>query len=275
MPGSIFPRPAKTIPCARGHPIYEPAAGDPLVQAVEAAVRSGIVVVVSAGNYGTDPATGLVGYAGITSPGNSPSAITVGALDTRGTVTRADDVVPSYSSRGPTWYDGFAKPDVVAPGHHIASDAALRGTLYNNHSKLRVMAREEWSYYRLSGTSMAAAVTTGIVAQVLEASRNTNNCKSWPLEERQKNRVGCTIGPNAVKAALQYTALPMADAGGSVTNALTYGAGGLNGEGAIEFAKTMDTRKSTGEYWLHSPAAGVTAMAERHGRGAKPSCGGT
>ena len=35
-----------------GHPIYEPAATDPLVQAVEAAVRAGIVVVVSAGNYG-------------------------------------------------------------------------------------------------------------------------------------------------------------------------------------------------------------------------------
>ena len=243
-----------------GHPVYEPAATDPLVQAVEAAVRSGIVVVVSAGNYGTDPATGAVGYAGITSPGNSPSAITVGALDTRGTVTRADDVVASYSSRGPTWHDGFAKPDVIAPGHRIASNAALAGTLYSNHPELRVEAREAWNYYRLSGTSMAAAVTTGIVAQVLEANRNTNNCKSWPLEERQKNRVGCTISPNAVKAALQYTALPMGDLNAITTNALTYGAGGLNGEGAIEFAKTIDTRATTGEYWLRSPAAGVTTI---------------
>ena len=60
-----------------GHPIYEPAANDPLVLAVESAVRAGIVVVVSAGNFGQDP-NGVVGYAGISSPGNAPSAITVG-----------------------------------------------------------------------------------------------------------------------------------------------------------------------------------------------------
>jgi len=44
-----------------GHPIYESAATDPLVQAVEAAVHAGIVVVVSAGNYGVNPATGQPG----------------------------------------------------------------------------------------------------------------------------------------------------------------------------------------------------------------------
>ena len=38
-----------------GHPIYESAASDPLVQAVEAAVRAGLVVVTAAGNYGTNP----------------------------------------------------------------------------------------------------------------------------------------------------------------------------------------------------------------------------
>jgi len=59
-----------------GHPIYESAATDPLVLAVEAAVRRGIVVVVSAGNHGTNATTGEVGYGGITSPGNAPSAIT-------------------------------------------------------------------------------------------------------------------------------------------------------------------------------------------------------
>src|SRR5262249_6616344 len=62
-----------------GHPVYEPAATDPLVQAVEQAVRAGIVVVISAGNNGGDPVTHEVGYAGITSPANAPSAITVGA----------------------------------------------------------------------------------------------------------------------------------------------------------------------------------------------------
>ena len=59
-----------------GHPIYEPAASDPLVRAVEAAARAGIAVVVSAGNYGTNEVTGLPGYAGVTSPANAASAIT-------------------------------------------------------------------------------------------------------------------------------------------------------------------------------------------------------
>ena len=52
---------------------------------------------------GLNPQTGQVGYAGITSPANAPSAITVGALDTKNTVTRSDDVVAPFSSRGPTW----------------------------------------------------------------------------------------------------------------------------------------------------------------------------
>ena len=95
-----------------GHPVTAPAKFDPLVQAVENAVRQGIVVVVAAGNDGG-------GYAGVNSPGNSPSAITVGAADGKTTVTRADDYVPSFSSRGPTWYDGLAKPDVIAPGVNL------------------------------------------------------------------------------------------------------------------------------------------------------------
>ena len=74
--------------------------------------------------------TGQVGYAGISSPGNAPSAITVGAVRTQDTTTRTDDLVADYSSRGPTWYDGFAKPDVVAPGHRLVAAAATTQTLY-------------------------------------------------------------------------------------------------------------------------------------------------
>ena len=67
-----------------GHPIFEPAATDPLVQAIEKASRAGLVIVAAAGNFGLNPTTGQPGYAGITSPGNAPSAITVGALQTQG-----------------------------------------------------------------------------------------------------------------------------------------------------------------------------------------------
>ena len=119
-----------------GHAIYEPAATDPLVQAVEAASQAGLVVVVSAGNYGTNTTTGLVGYAGITSPGNAPSAITVGAASAHDTIARGDDRIANYSSRGPTWYDGLAKPDVVATGSQLASNAAKSGMLYATYPAL-------------------------------------------------------------------------------------------------------------------------------------------
>src|SRR5438874_7257789 len=176
-----------------GHPIYEPAASDPLVQAVERASRAGVIVVAAAGNYGKNPTTGEVGYAGITSPGNAPSAITAGALRIEDTVLRSDDAIPDYRSRGPTWYDGFAKPDFVAPGHNIIAVAAKQGTLYKTYPQLKA---DNSNYMRLSGTSMATAVTTGVIALMLEANRYYI---SYPYHP--------SLTPNAVKAMLQYSAV--------------------------------------------------------------------
>ena len=73
---------------------------DPICQAVERAYRAGIVVVASAGNYGRT-ADGRSIYGGVTTPGISPFAITVGALNTKATPWRSDDEVASYSSKGP------------------------------------------------------------------------------------------------------------------------------------------------------------------------------
>src|SRR6185436_9368325 len=125
------------------------------------------VVAVSAGNYGTNSTTGLVGYAGITSPGNAPAAITVGAASAQDTSARGDDRIATYSSRGPTWYDGLAKPDVVATGSHLVSNAAKNGTLYASYPALVVGA----DYIKLSGTSMATGVVSGLVALMFEANR--------------------------------------------------------------------------------------------------------
>ena len=143
-----------------GHPIYEHAATDPLVQAVEHAARSGLTVVVAAGNFGANPKTGEAGYTGIVSPANAPSALTVGAVNTFETVSRDDDRVAPYSSRGPSWYDGFAKPDVVAPGHNLLSVAAQGSTL----RRVQELRGNKGNYMRLSGTSMAAGVASGVAA---------------------------------------------------------------------------------------------------------------
>ena len=169
-----------------GHPIYEPAATDPLVQAVEAVVRAGIVVVASAGNFGTNAETDEVGYAGISSPGNAPSAITVGALKTFDTTRRTDDLIADYSSRGPTLIDGAAKPDLVAPGHRLVAAAMTSQTLYTAHPELRVTLAKR-RYLKLSGTSMSAAVVTGSVALMLEEAKSD----TVPCRRRTRSRRCC------------------------------------------------------------------------------------
>src|SRR5581483_269740 len=121
------------ITMSLGHPIYEPASRDPLVSAVQNAAAQGLIVVVSAGNFGGDPVTHETGYAGITSPGNAPNAITVGATETYQTNSRNDDEVAWFSSRGPTWFDAYQKPDVVAPGSHLISNISTNSTIYRDY----------------------------------------------------------------------------------------------------------------------------------------------
>ena len=226
-----------------GHPILEPAATDPLVQAVEAAVRAGIVVVAAAGNVGVSAATGEPGYAGILSPGNAPSAITVGSAQTFATVNRSDDRVANYSSRGPTWYDAGAKPDLVAPGHGLVATAAKSSTLYLNNPSLQV----DGEYLRLNGTSMATAVVSGTVALILEANRT-----AFPS--------GAGLTPNAVKAILQFTALPARDDQGVPYDVLTQGTGSVNAAGAIQVAARINTGLPVSSWWLTTNVDPWTAI---------------
>jgi serine protease AprX len=231
-----------------GHPIYESATTDPLVQAVERASRAGLIVVIAAGNMGVSEATGLPGYAGITSPGNAPSAITVGAVTTSGTASRHDDRIPAYSSAGPTWYDAFAKPDILAPGHRVISVAAKRGTLYKTQPQLRAV---DTDYMRLSGTSMATAVTSGVVALMIDAHRDQS--------EGDANAPPLT--PNLVKAMLQYSAIPVHDHAGGAYDPLRAGAGSINAAGAIALSRAVDTTARPGGYWLNPQPAPWTMIA--------------
>jgi serine protease AprX len=159
----------RAINLSLGHAVTEPAAIDPLCQAVERAAKAGVIVVASAGNYGVT-STGAPVLGGISSPGNSPYAITVGAIDTKGTVDRSDDEVAAYSSRGPTRFDFAVKPDVVAPGTRIVSLEAQNSYLATHYPQWHVAGSGKNAYFRLSGTSMSTPVVTGGVALLLDAN---------------------------------------------------------------------------------------------------------
>ena len=106
---------------------------DPLDAAVEAAWYKGIFVVAAAGNRG--PGDDSVSHA----PGNDPYVVTVGAVDDQGTKEIADDTPTSWSSRGTT-QDGFAKPDIYAPGANIVSNLAPKSKYADAVRRLRQRA---------------------------------------------------------------------------------------------------------------------------------------
>lgn len=191
-----------------GRPVTASYEKDALCQAVEQAWKAGIVVVVAAGNQGRNNSAGTQGYGTITAPGNDPYVITVGAINTMGTASRADDKLTSYSSKGPTLFDHFAKPDLVAPGNQIVSIRFVGGTLDTTYPSNRVPPSAYCSYgcynvdyFQLSGTSMAAPMVSGAAALLIQKNRN--------------------LTPDQVKAILMKTASKALPTSSTVTDAAT------------------------------------------------------
>jgi serine protease AprX len=191
----------RVVNLSLGHPATGPCVIDPLCSTIERVTRTGLVVVVSAGNRGATPSGQLV-LGTITSPGTSPFALTVGATNTWNTVARGDDTVASYSSRGPAAFDLLVKPDVVAPGNKIVSLEADGSYLATHYPGLHVAGGGTNGYRKMSGTSMSAGMVSGGVALLLQAS---------PLAT-----------PLQVRLALQLTATPMGE------GLMAAGAGSVN-----------------------------------------------
>jgi serine protease AprX len=192
-----------------GHTIVEPAADDPLVQAVEALWDAGVVVVCSAGNRGRD------GYVTISSPCNSRKVITVGATNDHNSVPITNDRVATYSSRGPTTFDLIAKPDVIAPGNKIVS---LRspGSFLDMLLPERRMAGDPQNpnvqdYFESSGTSMASPMVAATAALMIEQepSLNPGSVKARLMMSARKAKFGNPMISGAgyldITAALQAT----------------------------------------------------------------------
>ena len=173
---------------------------DPLDKAVEKLWFNGVVVVVAAGNYGIDGQPTTVAYA----PGNDPFVITVGASDLNGTPsTRSDDFAAPWSAYGYT-LDGFAKPDIGAPGRYLTGPVPSYSTMALEHPERVTTSGYMW----MSGTSFAAPIVSGAAAQLLA------KYPSWT--------------PDQVKGALMLTAKATA-----AETAL--GVGEVNVKGAYSF----------------------------------------
>jgi len=153
---------------------------DPLDKAVEKLWFSGVVVVAAAGNYAHNGQPSGVLYA----PANDPFVLTVGALDVNGTTSASDDFNAPWSSFGYT-LDGFAKPELGAPGRYMIGAVPVNSTMPLTHPD-RVIAP---GFMRMSGTSFSTPVAAGGAADLLALH------PSWT--------------PDQVKGALMVSAQPI------------------------------------------------------------------
>lgn len=177
---------------------------DLMATAAEVLNFAGLTVVVSAGNLG--PTAGTV-----TTPATDPYVVTVGALDDNLTPLLSDDLMTTFSSRGRTFWDNLSKPDVAAPGRRMVSLRAPGSSLDTLYADRQVKATGALiaEYFRLSGTSMAAPVVSGVIALMLE--RNP------------------TLSPAQIKKRLKTTANPLA-----FGTSLDRGAGGVDAYKAVQ-----------------------------------------
>ena len=185
---------------------------DPLTQALEALWRRGVTVVVPSGNDG--PGAGTV-----TSPGTDPVLLTAGGLAEAGTANRSDDTVGTWSGRGPTW-QGDAKPDLVAPGASVVSLRSPGSAVDTSYPNARIGT----GYFRGSGTSMATAVTSAVVADALS--------------------VAPRLRPDAVKNLLVGTAY----AAPGLSAAAGAGAGGLDAGRVLSAAPGWHSNGAQSQY---------------------------
>jgi serine protease AprX len=195
----------------------------PMDAAVEILWFNGIVVVTSAGNNGTGP---------VYAPANDPFVISVGAVDDKGTASLNDDTVASFSASGMT-SDGFAKPDLVAPGKNIVAllPENTRLTLGKGHPANRV----DDNYFKMSGTSMAAPIVSGAAALLLqsEPGLTPDQVKFRLTSTANNNWAGYTAakagaGTLDVYAAVTATSTDSANTGINASRLLTTGSAPVN-----------------------------------------------
>ncbi len=214
---------------------------DPLDAAVESAHFNGILVVAAAGNHGATP------EAANFAPGNDPFALTVGAVDDQGTADRSDEVYAEWSSVGQT-QDGFAKPEIAAPGSQIVSTLAGGSDFATLCSGCIV----DDEYIRAGGTSMAAPMVAGVAALVFQRNPEwTPDQVKSTLVATARNLDGSVDEVNASAAVAAETPAPPTTAG-IVPNELVDA-----GTGAIDYTRSSWSRSS----WSTAPERLIAGWA--------------
>ncbi|RIQ31190.1 PEGA domain-containing protein [Jiangella rhizosphaerae] len=206
---------------------------------------AGIVPIFANGNNG--PAPGTVG-----SPASFPNAIGIGATD-------VNDVVASFSSRGPAVWDGqrHRKPQVSAPGHQIRSTWP------------RDLPDGEDGYHTISGTSMAAPHATGVVALMLSANPDLTIDDIRALLEdtaRTEPHMGDlpndTYGAGIVDA---FAAVTRAAYSGTVAGTVTDDDGDPLGDVTVTAGDATTTTAGDGTYTLPVAAGDHELTAAAYG----------
>ena len=257
--------------------LYAPVSGpywaDPMNQAVMKAWQAGIVVVAAAGNAGDTPGS-------ITVPGNVPYVITVGAVKSGRYTDSGFDELAGYSSRGPT-ESAFVKPDVLVPASRTIapmpddSTLALLFAAGSVQQKIRVDYKigapsKSSTYYRMSGTSMAAAQVSGILALMLQANPTLTN-------NQAKYRLMATARPAVDAASNQPIYTPWEQGSGLVDTPFAVFAplSGAANEG-MDINQDLNTTthywgyttwdQASGQFQLADPATGQQAAVWSGGR---------
>jgi serine protease AprX len=199
---------------------------DPLNKAVERLWFAGVVVVAASGNYGANGQPSGVHYA----PGNDPFIITAGAYDGEGTMGAGDDVNAPWSAYGYT-PDGFAKPDVGAPGRYMVGPVPVTSTLVAE-KPLNVKTA---GYMQLSGTSFAAPVVSAAAAYVLALHPEYT--------------------PDQVKGALMVTAVATP---GLAPRSM--GVGEIRGENAAKVTAPPNPNAALNHFLTADPNGGTTPV---------------
>ncbi|HWS46968.1 MAG TPA: S8 family serine peptidase [Acidimicrobiia bacterium] len=203
---------------------------DPLSYAAEQAWKAGIVVVAAAGNTGYQTGAGAPGLA---DPAYNPYVLAVGGYDTMGTASTSDDTVGAYSASG-TGCWGCRHPDLVSAGSHLQGLRVPNSYIDATYPQAALGDR----YFRGSGTSEAAAITSGAVALILQ---------KYP-----------TLSPDGVKNLLRKNALRP-----SYSSSWTSTSTG-SGELSLPRIATASPNWSYAQWWL-TPSTGTGSLEAARG----------